>query len=376
MKGKARGRTAPPRPAGKAVTEGFRNLQRGLTGDRGLVGKSYMDDSGMLSAYLGYYWPASRAQCLAILDRIAFLEGRRAGAALPLPVNTLIDVGSGPGPIAAAFASRGATKVSLLDQSPDALSLARKKVGLAEVSTLSCDIRNPDPARIAQWGKADCVAFGHSLNELWARAEDRVSLRARLLERYAAALSPGGFILVLEPALLGTSRDLIAVRNLLVAKGWEALAPCPGRERLPCPALDAGLTHTCHEAVRWDIPEETSRLARSLGLDREWLKMAWFALRPPRPEGAPSGEERPLYRIVSDPMRNKSGRVRKLLCGATGRFPLSAPTADGKTEATGFPAFDRLERGDYLLVTEPEIRENGWGMSGKTALQRLFPVIS
>lgn len=365
-------------PAARSESSDFRNLQRGLTGDRTLVGKSYMDDPGMLAAYLGYYWPASRAQCLAVLDRLDFLRSLNGDARSESPARTLIDVGSGPGPVASAFASRGTVRLSLLDQSPAALALAREKLAPGKVSTHSLDVRNPDPDRIEYWGQADCVSFGHSLNELWAGESGRIELRADLLTRYAEALIPGGYILVIEPALLETSRDLLAVRNLLVSRGWRVTGPCPGRESLPCPALAAGPAHTCHETARWSMPEETARLARSLGLDREWLKMTWFALKPPLVpvEGPASGEgnsgpQNGLFRVVSDPMLNKGGRVRKLLCGASGRFPLSAAAISGRD--SGFQDYDRLERGDFIAVTGQEIRENGWGMTKDTAIVRLFP---
>jgi len=370
--------TGTSRPA----ETGFLELQRGLTGERSLVGKSYMDDPGMLAAYQGYYWPASRSQCLAALDRLAFLIGARGIPEGAPAVRRLIDVGSGPGPVAAAFASRGATKLCLVDQSAPALALARRMIALdspgADIDTVDADIREARPDEIPLWGSADCVSFGHSLNELWAGKPDRVARRAELLEKYAAALAPGGYVLAIEPALLETSRDMIAVRNLLVGRGWSVLAPCPGREGLACPVIEAGPSHTCHETARWKMPEETARLARSLGLDRERLKMTWFALRPPV-AGGPEGyrfppEEPEVFRVVSDPMRNKGGRLRRLLCGARGRFPLSAPSA-GAGDATAFPEFDRLERGDFISVSDPEARENGWGMGSASSIARLFPRI-
>ena len=264
-------------PANAPVPSGaFRELQRGLTGDRSLIGESYMDNPEMLRSYLDYYWPVSRAQA------------RYALRFAPHAIRTLIDIGSGPGPIAAAFFDSGTERAVLVDQSRKALDLALREVpsrcgiGSANISTRVADISLPDATSIPHWGEADCVSFGHSLNELFAGFKDRIERRAALLEKYSHALADGGFILVIEPALLATSRDLLAVRNLLVERGWRVIAPCPGRETLVCPALSAGESHTCHEEIAWNMPTETANLAKKLKLDKEVLKMTWFILEPPR----------------------------------------------------------------------------------------------
>ena len=362
-------------------TRGFRDLQRGLTGERSLIGGAYMNDPKLLRAYLDFYWPISFEQARRALAVSGFLLGR------PLGARAVIDVGSGPGPVAAAFAASGATALTLLDQSPRALELAREtiparamiparsspRVGEAprggasplSIATVAMDIAEPDPSRIPLWGAADCVSFGHSLNEVAFDRPDRVSIRARLLERYAAALAPGGSILAVEPALLSTSRDLIAVRNLLVSRGWRVVAPCVGRAALECPALAAGEGQTCHDAVRWDMPRSVESLARELKLDKESLKMTWFLLEPPSELTAGGSADEGLFRVVSDPMLNKGGRVRRLLCGRAGRFPLSAPAGSADAARSGF---DALERGDFVRVESPEPRENGWGIGAKTTV--------
>lgn len=392
-------------PPQKIDMHGFRDLQRGLTGERSLIGASYMDDPKLLRAYLDFYWPISFEQARRALAVSEFLLSK------PLGARSVIDAGSGPGPVAAAFAASGATELTLLDQSARALELAREAIPFRaaprggtppSIATVTMDISCPDPSRIPLWGTADCVSFGHSLNEVAFDQNDRVAVRASLLERYAAALAPGGTILVIEPALLSTSRDLIAVRNLLVSRGWKALAPCIGRAALECPALAAGEGQTCHDAVRWEMPRSVESLARELGLDKESLKMTWFLLEPPRnltggagrayagagvkssagvcaraegasadadgksvDESAHGGADEGLFRVVSDPMLNKGGRVRRLLCGTTGRFPLSVPAGSADAARSGF---DALERGDFVRVESPEPRENGWGVGTKTVV--------
>lgn len=378
-----------------------------------------MDDPELLAAYFDFYWPVSRCQARRAIQVSAGMVSLRTGGGA-FPFRRVIDAGSGPGPVAAAFLEAGAVEAFLLDRSPRALSLALSELPLRchpdgsarptstsssrasddsptgfSLGSLACDIGAPDPARIPLWGRADCVSFGHSLNELWSGEPDRLERRCALLERYATALAPGGAILVIEPALLSTSRDLLAVRNTLVGRGWTVLAPCPGRSRLPCPALAAGESQTCHDEIFWKIPPRVAQLADSIGLDKESLKMTWFLLRPPGTEaqgtdaqgtdaqaagsgpgasragasvdpnsGAPEGD-RDVFRVVSDPMLNKSGRVRRLVCGREGRFPLSAPQDSPDAERSGFT---RLLRGDFVSIVDPERRDSGWGVSAHTVV--------
>jgi len=376
--------------------DGFSRLQEGLTGERALVGAKYMDDPGMLRAYLDYYWPVSREQARRALAVIALLRrwrGAEPREAEPREAEpreaesreaesravaaAVIDVGSGPGPVAAAFVEAGASEVFLLDQSRAALELARSEIksrcgkngGTAVVSTLACDVTMPESVKIGLWGKADCVSFGHSLNELWAGKPDRVERRVALIEDYSRALAPGGTVLVIEPALLSTSRDLLAVRDALIARGWTVLAPCVGRERLPCPALSAGEGQTCHEDVAWEMPKGVADLSVSRNIDKEYLKMTWFLLGPPVSGAMPlkTGETgEAVYRVVSEPMLNKGGRLRRLACGESGRFPVSVAAESPDRARTGF---DALSRGDFIAVDEPEIRENGWGIGSATKIR-------
>ncbi len=321
-------------------------LQRGLTGERALVGSSYMDDPDALGAYLLYYWPVSYAQATRALN----LSGLSAARAL--------DLGSGPGPVAAAIADRLGASSVLVDSSEAALALAARLIPGA--ATLRADLESPEAVPGTGYG---LVSFGHSLNEIAAGREDRIERRRTVLDRAAAVLVPGGSILVMEPATLAASRDAISLRDSLVADGWRVLAPCP-HDR-PCPALAAGPTHTCHDESTWDIPQLVSELARRAGLDRRLIKTSWFVLTPPAPSSA---KETPLrYRVVSEPMLNKAGRIRYLLCGPEGRFPFSARRDDPVASEAGFFS---LERYDLIRVSRPEIRENGWGMASGTEIER------
>jgi len=138
-------RKAPPSAA--QAHSAFHDLQRGLTGGRGLIGESYMDDPGKLDAYLAYYWPISREQARHALA-VSASEG--------MSFRRVIDVGSGPGPVAAAFIDGGADAVALIDQSRRALDLACRELPArcafpASIETVVADVSAPSPALIPLW---------------------------------------------------------------------------------------------------------------------------------------------------------------------------------------------------------------------------------
>jgi len=289
-------------------------------------------------------------------------------------------MGSGPGPAVAALLDAGAESVTLTDASQGALDLARRVLSMegtveGKLRFLHADLEGEDPFPLtAEHGPFDCVVFGHSINELWPNAADRGERRLALVRRTAERLTPDGSLLVVEPALLSTSRDALELRNGLVAAGWSIAAPCPGRSRLPCPALSAGPGHTCHDELRWETPETVRQLAERTGLDKESLKATWFLARPPEAEERSDTEPSSFYpedalRVVSDPLLNKAGRIRFLLCGRTGRFPFSAPSEDSWAKESGFLY---LRRGDTIRVENPEVRESGWGLAPDTRMEVLI----
>jgi len=400
--GTARAATAAPGAALAdseiaSVGAALLRLQRGLTGERVLAGGSdgtaprYMDEPALLGAYILYYWPVSYMQVALALAELGIAPRR------------ILDLGSGPGPAAAAAYDAakgrgGAERLVLADRSRAALGLARRALG--SEGGASFGYRELDlEAEGAALGEErfDLVLIGHCLNELWPERADRAARRLALVESAAALLEPGGALLAVEPALLATSREALALRDALAANGYPILGPCPGS--YPCPALAAGTGRTCHAEAAWDPPEPVASLARAAGLDRRSVKSTWFAIGSPggaagSPGGAacsPSGAAAPqsaaapppaaaadgisvsrnafVGRVVSDPMLNKAGRVRYLLCAESSLAAISAARDSAEARGSGF--LD-LRRGDMVRVEDAEPRPGGGlGIAARTRLERL-----
>ncbi len=325
-------------------------LQRGLTGSRSLIGSPYMSADELLAAYLLYYWPASFCQVGHALDTVMAREGG-------FQPQRVLDIGSGPGPASAACALRGAESILALDPSSPALGILDRMLDAADWEGDYSGRQWKAGQPIPEEGPFDLIVLSHSINELFHDKNERMRLRADLLSELVGRLAPGGILLALEPALLATSRDLISLRDEALARGLSVLAPCIFKG--PCPALAAGPAQTCHDQAAWEPPYFVSEIAQRAGLARPDLKMAWFAIGAARGSSDGSGAsplQSGLLRVVSEPMLNKAGRTRYMVCGAAGRFTLSAKISELEPACE---SFSRLRRGDLISVEGAQLREAG-----------------
>lgn len=321
------------------IAAGVKELSRGLTGDRSLAGARYLARGDLLGAYLLYYWPVSFAQTLFALRRAGVFRGQRA-----------LDLGSGPGPGALALVEAGWKQVTAADRSTEALALAQKLAarGGHRLETQVWDAESGAP----KGGPWDLVVAGHVFNELAVGADDRIARRAALLKGVGAHLAPGGRVLILEPAAHGPNADALALRDEIAAAGWSIDGPCFFQG--PCPARASGAA--CHDVLHWKVPHLVAQTARRAGIDKRQLPFTWLLVSPKRTVTA--DPER--VRVVSEPMVNKAGRRRVVVCGASGRFSLSAPGAFRS------PVWNAVNRGQALRVSQPEVREGGWGIGPTT----------
>jgi len=376
-----------PKPAGspwdqeeleKAAAD-LLTLQRGLTGNRSLIGRSYMDEESRLGVYLLFYWPISYFQVQSLL-RMAFPRGYGEG-----PVGAILDLGSGPAPAGIAvaqWAGQGGIRLTACDPSRRALESAKRLAKQGGVDL------TPVPGWVAGTsaiprGPFDFIVLGHLLNELWKDDGARIEKRREFIDAVAQELAPAGHLLLLEPALESTGRDLLELRDRLVDDGWSVVAPC--FRNAPCPAL-ALKGQTCHSDFTWTPPATVEALARRTGLRKDLVKTTALVLRKPNkfsqlsqiPEptpnktpdptsaGAIGKEERGPYRVVSEFMVNKAGRTRLFLCGQEGRFTLSAKRDEF------FPAeaqFFSLRRSQAIMLSHPELRESGLALGPNTRIR-------
>jgi SAM-dependent methyltransferase len=340
-----------------------RELSRGFTRGRSLSGTPYMDDPGLLGGYLLFYWPVSYAQAWAAVlsAEVISTAGVPSGA-------SALDLGCGPGPACFALQDMGFRTVTAVDRSQAALDLLRELASAAgrTVDARRADLERPGAlaAAIAGRGPFDLIVAMHTLNELWGGSAERVQLRAALVAEMARALSPRGHVLVVEPALTSTANDAITLRDQLLAAGWRVESPCTFAGK--CPALPDG---TCHAEVQWEPPRDLVRLAHAARIGRESLAFTYFLMAPPGAAAAP-GFSAHAYRVVSERFLSKSGRLRFLVCGPEGRFPLSV---DGKAGFEAARALRGLKRYDLVRFEGAQKRETGYGLTADSRLWAIRP---
>lgn len=335
------------REVGPAVAR----LSKGLTRERELAGARYMDEERLHGAYLLFYWPVS------------YLQARGTISELPGRPRSVLDLGSGPGPVAFAALDAGAAEVVAADRSARALAAARR---LAAGAGEPLATREWNPARrtplaeIAPGRRFDLVSIGHLLNELFPGPEADLR-RADLLEEALSLVAPGGSLLVVEPALRDTSRALLRVRDLLVARGFAVRAPCLFRG--PCPAL-LRETDWCHAERPVEPPALVAQIAKAAGLRREAVKMSYLALAP-REEAWAEPPEGRVFRIVSEPLPSK-GRLRYMGCGPEGRMGLSLQERHVRDSNRRFGS---LLRGDVVRISGAEPRGDGLALGEASAVE-------
>jgi SAM-dependent methyltransferase len=313
-----------------------RRLSEGLIGDRALAGGDYMSDASLLGAYLLYFWPRSYAQASAVFGEVGGLEGR------------VLDVGGGPGPMAAAALDAGASRVHVVDGSARALEAARALMG-ARATTARRDLERVGASDEEGFG---AIVVGHAVNELWGGQRGGVSRRVGLCEDLLGRLAPGGLLVVIEPALKETSRGLLEVRDALLERGARVRAPCLFAGA--CPALERA-RDWCHAERAWSPWGVTEAIAREAGRDVTRHRMTYVVFEAPGAAGR-LGPPDDAFRIVSAPLHSK-GQHRFMGCGPRGRHGLTLLTR----HANGSRAsFGELERYDVVrLVGELEPKGDG-----------------
>jgi ribosomal protein RSM22 (predicted rRNA methylase) len=303
-----------------------------------------MDDDRLLGAYLLFYWPTSYLQARGVLSE------------LPHRPRSVLDLASGPAPMAFAALDAGASDAIAADRSARAIKAA---TALAAEAGEPLGTREWNPshgrplAQLAPGKKFDVVLMGHALNELVRGHGEAITdgRRADLLEQALALLAPGGSLVVIEPALRDTSRALLRVRDLMVARGYAIRAPCLFRGN--CPAL-VKETDWCHAERPVEPPPLLAQISKAAALRREAVKMSYLVVAP-KGEGWAEPPPGRLFRIVSEQLSSK-GRLRYMGCGPEGRMGLALQE---KHVTDANRRFEKLLRGDVIEINGGEPRGDG-----------------
>jgi len=311
---------------------------------------------------------------LADLVKLGYLLAELAHARQPAPDPELdpaapdplrvLDLGAGYGAQTLAVLAlldpphRPATRpirLEAVDRDPLALELlqqlvaeCRSTIGLGSRTEVTVSNRELAGA-FEPNGPFDLVVAGNLLNEL--QPDRRLPLVSSLLAALSRSPAGAGRLIVLEPALATTSRELHTLRDALLARGQaRVLAPCTRSG--PCPALaDPG--DWCHERRSWRPPPQLQALTRATGLRQGDLRWSYLTLGA---EGALPGADG-SWRVVGGPIKSK-GKLELFLCGEPGR--VRAVRLQRHRSPTNRP-FDKLRRGCLARIDGGELRDDAAG---------------
>lgn len=348
-----------------ASADGIQALSHLFTKNRRAIDERYLDDPGLLSAYLQYYLPVNLAKVRSILDELPG-DGIRPREDRPLRV---LDVGAGPGTASLAVLewwldhgrNRSEMSVIALDHSRSALAVAkrlwqsvadaRQAMGVTfEIHPVDLERQGEVQRALAGWdGQIDLIVLGNVLNESFPNDRDPVGRRVKIVARLLQHLVDVGSLIIVEPALREPTRGLHALRDRVVGEGLATVySPCLHDHA--CPAL-LHPEDWCHEERSWDPPASVVALDREVGFIKDALKFSYLVLRKDGRTIVPRASA--LIRVVSEQRRFK-GERRVWGCGETGRREIGR--LDRERSETN-AALDRADRGTIVKIEGSQRKE-------------------
>lgn len=354
----------------QSICRSVKELSVLFTRERADLKRGYFDEERLRSGYLAYFMPVNLAKIQALLDELPVSDQPDSADR----TFNVLDLGSGPGTGALAvldwirrhsLSQHQPTRAVAIDRSMPVLLEAERLWNAycrsfdekaSHFSRLYLDLERVDAldelTRVCPT-RFDLIIIANAMNEIYRVSRDPIGHRVRLTLALLELLHPSGTLIILEPALRSTSRDLHALRDrLLEQKKCTVYSPC--LHESPCPALIRE-EDWCHEERPWTPPPLVSMIDQEVGLIKDALKFSYVMLRKDGKTIARRGAT--VFRVVSE-LREMKGDKRAWLCNETGR--LEVGRLDRERSALN-AAMDQWHRGAIIQVDEIQWRNKGKG---------------
>lgn len=245
-----------------------------------------------------------------------------------LEINSLLDLGSGPGTayFAAVNVFHELNKISLIEQDSGLIKLGKSLEKLSELET-SATWKQGNITNLTELESYDLVTISYAMNEL--QPQDRLEL---ITKGFNAASK---VLVIIEP---GTREGFAIIRDVraqLIAMGAHPVAPCPHAFKCPMPDTD-----WCHFSKRVSRTKAHRHLKDgTLGYEDE--KFSYIAV-------SKSEVVLPDARIIRHPDKHSGHTIFKL-CAKEGEL---VSRTISKRDGLLYKKARKLDWGDSLSTTE------------------------
>ena len=305
------------------IASNVAKLSNLFTRERETLPVSYLKDNALRKAYILYFMPSNIYKIHIPLKELSFHpEGILSKKRL-----RILDLGSGPGTVILGVlnffgmiderASLEFTAVDpIIENLKDAERLFKSFVEKASVEASLLTFKsNIEKTKSLPKGPFDIIILSNLLSEVASHDSKRILKRTGMLKTLMKEfLSNDGCVIIIEPALCSTSREMLMVRDGLLKEGFHVYSPCLMNE--PCPAL-INQKDWCHEDIPWEPPALIKEVDKLTGLRKDSLKFSYLVMRKDKLSirdiyGSKS------FRVVSEPLISK-GKTEFYVCGVGGR---------------------------------------------------------
>lgn len=290
-----------------------------IEGHKTKAAKTPWPEDELSRAYLSYFFPLNTLRVMRVLDEAknrGFLKG----------IDHVMDIGSGPGTAQLAFSLMGLGDLRFENFEP---AFAAKKIHSGWNSRAKFIDKLPALPKDNQ----SLYVLSYSLNEM---------------SEWPAALDSAEALMIIEPSTSVQGRQLMAVRQQLIDKGFHIWAPCT--HPMACPLLTKTKTDWCHHRFPIDKPQWFEKLENHLPMKNDTLTVSYLLARkmdPLKVRSTFSG------RVIGDTLYEK-GKVRQMICRRDEREFLSYLTREGSWD--GLPNGSLIELPEGLTQKASEIR--------------------
>lgn len=315
----------PHRDLQPYVSELHRISQAYVTHDSGRELSSPIANARSAEAYALYYTPINAAKVFHLAPLLQF-DG---------PEVSILDLGCGPGTAALSLlhALNKRLRITCVESSSHMSDLAKRLISEWDLNNNLINVAMRASLR-HQPETYDLVVAANVLAEL-----DHTQAQATL-EMVAHAISPGGYLLLVEPGQQRHTRRLMGLRDLIIANHPDIVPIFPCTHAAQCPMLAQSNTDWCHDTLEWRQPPLSAQLDHLLDFNKHRIKYSAFVFRR---GGSPTGG----LRVITPPKKTRLG-TEALVC-ADSFYGITRVRKAAKSERN--KPFEKAKVFDRLLVS-------------------------